>query len=208
MTLQEKLVAKLSVQDPVGILQNLGYKNITQKSLNRLSQLVNDGDLGLSKSYYDFKYTQLEFIEAICELLSVDFNDHLDDIKVIKNRITQLHRAYHCYIFVDTGFRRKNEPVIALAFSEGRRNIVLPIELRMFALDEQLEFVKAFVTSHFTENNGTLILWGDIKRYVFYYAKDEYVVLSPAGEILNEKAVISDKATVTVANKNLGNLFS
>lgn len=111
-------------------------------------------------------------------------------------------------MFVGTEFRRTSEPVIALAFCEGRRNLALPPELRIVALDEQVEFVKAFVISHFTENNGSLPLWGDIKKYVFYYAKAEYIVFSPSGETLDEKAVISAKATVTVGNKNLAALLS
>lgn len=84
MILKEKLAIKLRAEDPVDILKQLGYKNIRQKSLNRLSQLVNDDDMGLSQSYYDYKYTQLEFIKAICDILSIKFDDHIDEIEVIE----------------------------------------------------------------------------------------------------------------------------
>jgi len=64
-----------------------------------------------------------------------------------------------CYIFVNTNFKRKNEPIFALAFMESGRRISIPKEQFAFKSDDEIfELVSKIVKKHYKENEGKLQL--------------------------------------------------
>lgn len=50
--------------------------------------------------------------------------------------------------------------------------------------DEQLARAKARVREHMTKSGSELLVWGRIQRYLFCYAENKVLVLSPDGEVL------------------------
>ncbi len=89
-------------------------------------------------------------------------------------------------MFVETNFKRANQPIFALAIMEGKRNFKID-RYKFKNKDEELEFVKDFVKKHYKENNGKIELWGKIKHYV--YKSDwfnKYLIIDIDGNIITE----------------------
>jgi hypothetical protein len=82
MSLQNILVAKLKNIDPVEILRKIGYRKISDKTIARLKNTLSSERLGLDKSEFDFKYSNIEFIKALCNLCEVDFTFYQEEISV------------------------------------------------------------------------------------------------------------------------------
>ena len=208
MSLQNTLVTKLKHIEPTKILRKIGYRKITDKSIERLSNVLSDEFLGLDKSYFDFKYSNCEFVKALCKLSEVDFNDYQNELEEQTVRATTLKYAFSPYVFIYTGFRRKSQPIFALAFMEGHRRLYLPIEYKLASLEEQVKYVKTLISEHYKNTEGHLDVWGEIRSYVFNSSKKEYLVFNPDGELIDEKVVAQNTAKVTLGNKDITKLLN
>lgn len=208
MSLQNTLVTKLKHIEPSEVLRKIGYRNISDKTIERLANVLSDEFLGLDKSYFDFKYSNCEFIKALCKLSNVDVNDYQNELEEQTVRATTLKYAFQPYVFVDTGFRRKSQPIFALAFMEGHRHLCLPIEYKAVSLEEQVKYVKTLITEHYKNTDGHLDVWGEIISYEFNYSKNACLVFNTNGELIDEKAVAQNKAKVTLGNKDITKLLN
>ena len=208
MSLQNTLVTKLKYIEPSEVLRKIGYRNINDKTITRLENVLSDEFLGLDKSYFDFKYSNYEFVKALCKLCDVDLNDYQNELEEKKVRATTLKYAFQPYVFVDTGFRRKSQPILALAFMEGHRHLSLPIEYKAASLEEQVKYVKSLISEHYKNTDGHLEMWGKIKRYVFNFSENAHLVFSPDGELTDQKAVTQNTAKVTLGNKDITKLLN
>ena len=103
------------------------------------------------------------------------------------------------YVFVDTDFVRSGEKIFAIAALQKYRFINLPDDLLAETIDVQVDAIAQMVRFHFKESKGNLRLFGDIKRYQFFYAEDRSVVLSCDGEVLSKgEAVQPARASLSV----------
>ena len=208
MSLQNTLVTKLKHLEPIEILRKIGYRKITDKSIERLKNVLSDKLLGFDKSNFDFKYSNVEFVKALCDLCEIDIKNYQDGIDKQLEHISTLKHAYWPQVFVYTGFRRKSQPIFALAFMEARRHLYLPIEYKLASLDDQVEYVKTLISEHYKKTEGHLDIWGEIRNYVFNFSKNEYLVFNPAGELIDEKGVTQNTAKLTLGNKDITKLLN
>jgi len=208
MSLQNTLVTKLKHIEPGEILRKIGYRNINDKTIKRLTNVLSDELLGLDKNYFDFKYSNCEFVKALCKLSGVDLNDYQNESEKQIVRATILKYAFQPYVFVDTGFRRKSQPIFALAFMEGHRHLSLPIEYKAPSLEEQVKYVKTLISEHYKNTSGHLDVWGEIRRYVFNFSENAHLVFNPDGELIDETAVDRNTAKVTLGNKDITKLLN
>ena len=70
-----------------------------------------------------------------------------------------------------------------LAFTEHFRRIPIP-EIAGLPLDEQVEKVKKGILRHYQDNDGKLLIWGEIKKYWFHFSEDQVIAFSPDGTVL------------------------
>ena len=80
------------------------------------------------------------------------------------------------YIYIDTDFRRKNEPIFALAFVQHLRYISLTAfldELCFKALDEQLKVISNITKSYY-QKMQTLPIFGAITGFKLYFLGKNY----------------------------------
>ena len=107
------------------------------------------------------------------------------DIRVRKilGRAAVHHDMLECppYLFVETGFRRANQPVFVLAMLESGRRLSVPPELR-----DQLERITEMVVEHYQAHHGELVLWGKIDHYRYHDGGGRVYRISPAGRLLDE----------------------
>jgi len=103
------------------------------------------------------------------------------------------------YIFVYTGFRRKNEPIFVLAFMEGRRNIIIPKKDVLSDSGEELARVCALVQNHYAVQQGKLPVWGTIQSYVYHPDAQTHIIIGPDGVVRHpDTPVCESRATLSL----------
>jgi len=208
MSLQNTLVTKLKNIEPREVLRKMGYRKITDKTIERLKRVLSNELLGLDKSHFDFKYSNLEFVKALCDLCEINFKSYQDDIDKQLEDISTLNHAYWPHVFVDTGFRRESQPIFALALLEGHRRLCLPIEYKLASLEEQVKYTKTLISEHYKNTEGHLDVWGDIKRYVLKTSETSSLVFNPQGDLIDEKVVDQNIAKVSLGSKDITKLLN
>lgn len=95
-------------------------------------------------------------------------------------------QRFEPYIFIDTDFKRGSHPIHILAALEPTRHINLDERFIDLSLNDQLEEVQSLIRKHFS-SNPHLLIWGDVKRYVFFYDEQTVLVISSQGELIGAK---------------------
>ena len=211
MSLQQQLQLKLSnVSSLKDIAQMMGYrKSSAGKAARRITNVLADRHLGLYSSGYDFKYSSDEFLSTLCRVLGINITDYQKDLNSIRDDYTDRRDRYKSYVFIDTGFKRENQPIFVLAFSQSQRYIQLEYEIRIRPIHEQVKYVQSLVAQHFKDTDGRIGIWGEVKRYVFFYAENSKLIISPDGIIMEEtEAVNIARATLTVGGADIAGLIN
>lgn len=123
-------------------------------------------------------------IEQVCDVLDIPpliYKTVLDETMAA---LRAEEMRFKPYVFLDTGFKRNNEPVFALSVASSLRILKIENEIGKLPLNEQIGHIQTMVCEHY-KLNPEIHIWGKIKQYVFYYRKDIIIVLSTNGEILD-----------------------
>lgn len=209
MTLHEILKDKLFRQlDHDELLLKIGYRCVTSNTRDRLLNLQNDELLGLTKSRYDFKFSNKEFLNAVCRVFDINLEDYEDEIAEIEDKVRMLNYKQAPYLFVETGFKRTTQPIFVLAFMEGKRHVVLPQKLLLKTKEEIIEVAKSAVIDHYLKTGGEIQLWGKIKKYILCLPSVNRVVFSVDGVVVEEGDINTRRASLSVKNKEITSLFN
>jgi hypothetical protein len=104
-----------------------------------------------------------------------------------------------CYIFVNTNFKRKNEPIFVLAALEHRRRLSLPKDDLVFKTDEEIfKIIGNLVKNHFIKTGGKLDLWGKIANYNYHHKDGKSYVFDTNGNMVADEKVIESKAILSL----------
>jgi len=176
MKIEEIIKSKLIIIPKNEIVNKLGYSS-TKKALEALNQFSNSKNLynWLHSGFYDFKYTSLSFFQKLCEIIDIDKNivdkALLDD----KKYHAELERFKDSYIYINTNFKRKGEPIFALAFLELQRRLKIPLKNLLFKTEsEVLNSASDFIVNHFSIKKGDTGIWGQAVNYVFHHNGNKY----------------------------------
>ena len=107
-------------------------------------------------------------------------------IKVFSEAIimTEDKFRYKPWVFVETKFKRKNQPTFSLAATEYLRRIQLPKEILNLPVESQIPDVKQIIRNHFSDTGGEIPMWGKIHYYKFFYAKDQSITFGFNGDVI------------------------
>ncbi len=191
------LVLRVAAMSREEILKEMGYKRPTSANLERLQCVLDDPEFGLTNSGFDFKYSSEGFLQALCVVTGMDvaLADHR--ISRIKKYLDEERKAFKPYLWVDTGFKRRSEPLFALAVCEHQRYLDFPKGFWRLSIDRQLGRAQCRVREHVYKTGGDLGIWGQIKQYWFYYKKDAAYLLALNG-------VVTGKHSGHVSNRVVG----
>ncbi len=167
---------------------------MSAKCKEKLEALQEKGLEEFLKSYtYDFVNSSEEFVKKLSKILGIE-DEVRKELQAIQDKERKIAEQFPAFIYVDTDFRRKNEPIFVLAFLEGQRRIFLDKEWLAFTpLNEQIETVREIIKKHYKEHDGKLPVWGAIKRYVYFYDKSKKpIVFDPKGNIVSEPIKYSE----------------
>ena len=104
-----------------------------------------------------------------------------------------------CYIFVNTNFKRKNEPIFALAFMENRRHLSVPKEKFTFKNDDEIfALVSQIVQRHYEETKGELPLWEKIDNYFYHHKDGKVYTFDRSGTMIKNSNVNESRAIISI----------
>lgn len=185
MNLQYELRLRLCHLGGYDILRGMGYDKPSSRDFHRLRSVLEQSELGLSSSQFDFKYSAQAYLQKICDIAGINELEARQAISDIKAKLIEQDKAFKPYLFVDTGFKRTTQPIFALAASEGQRYLHFDRDFWSVPLYEQLVIVYERIQQHMDETQGHLGIWGYIRRYFFVYDDDGSAIeITPAGQIV------------------------
>ena len=181
MFLQALITENLANRDINEVASQLGYKT-PEKVSARIKAITASPCLALDKSSFDFRYITPELVKKLCEILNIPEGLYNKIIKETEVNILQQQQKFKPYIYVETYFQRKNEPISALALMENTRYVPIESPLHNLPLNDLLDHVKEIVKSHY-QKQASLPLWGEIKQYAFFCDEHTVIVLSSQGQV-------------------------
>lgn len=206
MALLQQIKKQLTNISNKEVVKKMGYSNI-EVGIKTLQSLLDEQDIytWLKDSHYDFRYTSKEFIKKLCHTLEISDIDYVLLLDTYAQRIKNINLEESSYVYINTNFKRKGEPVFALALMEGRRRINIDKELLFdMNLTQAITYASEIVKTHYKENKGTLPLWGTIQNYIFNYKNQEKVSIDINGYLTKDGCKCPESlATVTIKNKIL-----
>jgi len=189
------------------LIERLGYRSLKRGDAT-IEDFLSAGSLDawLQSGHYDFLYDAKGFLLRLAELSGVE-NERLDrEIASVEERQKRIAAMQTPYIFAETHFRRKNEPIFVLAFMEIRRRIMLEKKTMLDRpLDEILEEVSEIIRRHYLQNEGRLAVWGKIHAYSYHHIDGSAYRFASDGtlkEVL-PKAAEEPKATLSVGDREI-----
>ena len=151
--------------DKRALSKALGYarkKNFSSALANL--QRANSLDEFMSNGHFDWSHSSKTLILALSEHFGFNIEDELNAAKI---RYDERAKFRGSYIYIDTNFKRFNEPIFALAMAQYLRYISLtPFldELCFKALDEQLNIISKVVKDYY-QKTKSLPVFGEITGF-------------------------------------------
>ena len=189
MSLQTIIKQKLETRpaNNISILEAMCYsctESSSDRFIERLNNTLNDDCMGLDSCWFDSKYSNSEFIVKLCEILQISPLIYDTVIDEIQSELILNKQKFKPYIFIETDFKRKNESITVLSALQSNRYIYLDSETSDLSLNGQLETISELVKAHYQEQ-PVLDVFGEVKRYVYFYKTDITIVFSVDGDVLS-----------------------
>ena len=184
------------------ILKGMGYSQPSEKNLKRLRSTLSSPNSMLDTPGYDFRYDQSQFLHALCEFLGLCRPEVEQHIAKVKARLDSIANAFKPFVWVDTDFKRKSEPLAVLAMIESQRYIHFPDDFYLHSLEVQLDLAGERAALYYEQTEGELPLWGRIERFRFYVAEAEAYILDKHGKVVGKhQGPVDNKAGFTAEAK-------
>ncbi len=161
--------------------EQLGYHS-HRKFTKTFHQFIQSASIHawLEQGHYDFVSNAKGFFIAVARFAG--FSD--SEIKEQLNDFDRLQREKakfkDAFIFVNTHFKRRNEPLFALGHYETTRRIKLHDNQRLLFKNrvELLAELAGIIVKHYKENQGILPVWGKIHDYRIHL-NNEVMIFDP-----------------------------
>ena len=170
----EELKILTQNSDKKALSKVLGYvkeQNFTRALANL--EVANGLDEFITKGHFDWAHSSETLILALSKHFGLNIEDELNAAKI---RYDERAKFRGSYIYIDTNFKRKNEPMFALAMVQHLRYISLtPFldELCFKTLDEQLNIISKVVKDYYYKTKS-LSVFGEITGFKLYLLGKNY----------------------------------
>ena len=195
----EDIKEKIKFQNKTLLTKELGYSNSTkfEKTLNKFFQFSTLYGW-FQCGHYDLVNTAEDFFIKLSKALKIDENTINNEIKNITLYKHEVEKFKDSYIFVNTNFKKKNEPIFALALCENQRKISLykKENLLFKSTDEMLEILSIEIKKHYLQNSDNLGIWGKIVSYQVHLFDTIYILDTNGSLKSNDVIVFENKATL------------
>ena len=193
----EDIKEKIKLQNKTLLTKELGYSNSTKFgiTLNKFLQFSTLYEW-FQCGHYDLVNNAKDFFIKLSKALKIDENTINNKIKNITLYKHEVEKFKDSYIFVNTNFKRKNEPIFALALCENQRRISLykNENLLFKSIDGILEILSIEIKKHYLENSDKLGIWGKIVSYQVHIFDTIYTFDTNGNLRSNDVIVFESKA--------------
>ena len=172
----EQLKILTQNSDKKALSKALGYvreQNFTRALANL--EAAKSLDEFITKGHFDWAHSSETLILALSKHFDLNIDAELGEVQKLYNERVKFRGSY---IYIDTDFRRKGEPIFALAMAQHLRYISLtPFldELCFKALHEQLEVILK-ITKNYYQKTQTLPIFGAITGFKLYFLGKNYSI--------------------------------
>ena len=162
--------------DKKALSKTLGYareKNFSSALVDL--QRANSLDEFISRGHFDWSHSSKTLILALSEYFGLSIEAELGEVQKLYNERIKFRGSY---IYIDTNFKRFNEPIFALAMAQYLRYISLtPFldELCFKALDEQLNIISKAIKDYY-QKTKSLPVFGEITGFKLYLLGKNYAL--------------------------------
>ena len=204
MTIHQQMIEKAKAIPAKTLLETMGYRNPKVGRRTLESFLKAPGIYTwLKEGHFDFKYDSETFLERLAQILEIPTDALEEEIRKDQERLSAITALQQPSIFVNTGFRRKSEPIFALALMEVKRNLPIDKEIVYEMSDEMLQkYIGSIVQDHYAQNDGKLPLWGTIRNYLYRHTDGRKLLFSLDGKRSHYTGdIVVSKAELTIGGK-------
>ena len=206
MTLHKQIRQKLEQVSQNDVLRSMGYHNL--KVGHKTLQKFLDTDtiyLWLKTGNFDIKHSSEGFLRALIKAVNLPASFAENEIQKSQKRLDHIAEMKEPYIFIDTKFKRKSEPIFVLAILEGRRRISIDKELLVDkSRTEIFEEVGKVIRQHYLSHEGRLDMWGEIYMYVYHHSDGNTYIFNPDGALSEDHEDIPEsKAELRIGNQKI-----
>lgn len=192
---------KINLYDKDDLSKKLGYSNKVkfEETLNKFLQFENLNQW-FEKGHYDLVNNAEDFFIKLSKALNIKDSLIDKELKVIEHYKQEIEKFKGSYIFVNTNFKRKNEPIFALAFCENQRRISLyKNENLLFKnIEEIFEILSKEIKEHYLQNEATLKIWGKINFYQVHLFGKIYIFDTNGNLQINDEIVCENMAVLKI----------
>lgn len=194
----EDIKEKIKLQNKTLLAKELGYSNLTKFEIT-LNKFLEISTLyqWFQCGHYDLVSTTQDFFIKLSKALKIDedtINNEINNITLYKKEIEKFKDSY---VFVNTNFKRKNEPIFALALCENQRRVSLykNENLLFKSIDEIIEILSIKIKKHYLQNSDKLGIWGKIVSY-HVHLFDKIYVFDTSGSLKSNDEIIFENRAV------------
>lgn len=187
--LKQILDQKIEESSLEDLREKLGYQSTKrlQKSIDKFTKTKTIYDW-LNSGFYDLVNNAEDFLIKLCKVLKIE-NQLLEKELIFCEELkVEIEKFKDCYIFINTNFKRKSEPIFVLALLENKRRISLyKNEKYLFkSLNEILNMVSNEIIKHYIFNNGKCFIFGNIVNYQLHLFGNLYT-FTTNGKLIDDK---------------------
>ncbi len=105
--LRQRIIRHIEHQDRHDIIIKMGYTGSAKsrgKGLQRLQNALSSKELGLANGGYDYKYSNKEFIYALCRALGIEKADYVPQLQALDAHVRWVTNAQLPSVFADIAF--------------------------------------------------------------------------------------------------------
>ncbi|UFH58484.1 hypothetical protein [Sulfurovum mangrovi] len=181
------ILQSMSKEEIEEAAKNIGYDS-TKKGLKTLEIFLMHKDIctWVESGYRDSKYTALEFLLKLCELLKIHPGMCSDELETERKFLHDAEKFRSTYINVNT-IDNPNPMTKVLDPFESLRVLERPYIDELIGRTDQEIFIliSNIIKEHYADNGGR-ILWGDIVNYTYYHHdKKSYIFDNDGNQIEN-----------------------
>lgn len=192
----EDIKEKIKLQNKTFLAKELGYSSQIkfEKTLNKFLEFLTLYEW-FQCGHYDLVNNSDDFFKKLSKALKIDENTINNEIETATLYKKEIEKFKDSYIFVNTNFKRKNEPIFALALCENKRNMSLykKENLLFKPTDKILEILSKEIKQHHLENSNNLSIWGKIVSYQVHLFDKIYVFDTNGNLKVNTEIVYENK---------------
>ncbi|UPT76671.1 hypothetical protein MN086_06340 [Sulfurovum sp. XGS-02] len=160
------------------VVKSIGYYS-TKKGLKTLETFLMHEDIyaWVESGYRDSKYTAVEFLSKLCEVLDIDaarWSNELDKDRIF---VQEAEKFRSTHISMNTTNPYTFPPGVSFDMDafEGVRILERPYIVELVGRTDKEIFIliSKIIKEHYADSDGRIFPWGDIVSYVYHHSDEK-----------------------------------